>query len=702
MVNSTTISESQIQAQLERSWEIMQFDTQSAFEIINSITSLSTISKETEAECQFHLGWCSIYEGEPELASKYLLEAISLYTLVQNRAKLVRCFNGLGVSYMEQSLYQSAIKSLTQSLELNSQSDDLELEIPTLLNIVIIYLELGNTSSAFTTLATIRSIIDDVSIIEPISEDNLSLFHCCMAEAMQAQGQHECADPHIELSKKLAVSSQCTLIIFLAELGAVRQVKLKNQIECALHSYAKLLSNFDRTTVGVSYYIAQYEYAQTYYSLNRFNDAAEILTSMTDSYGQDHKSAIIIKALDLLSHCYAKTGHFEQAYYALEKVSIDREWLDGAEAQQQLELFRQKCRIEDLEQKANNEREMRLELETLHNRFLLIEKMGQSLASSLDMSVVINKLYSAISKVMNLSALCLGFHDSKHNCLEFKYAIEFDEQLTQYNIPLDQAISFNARCFIQQETVLIDREDILTTSDLEIGDVRMHSAIFIPISMNNKPIGVLTLQSVDDNAFDPQLVTLLQGITNYLTIAVNNSMSHNKIIELHDTLQIEKEEVEYLALHDGLTQLPNRRMLIDHVNVTIKQSEINHTTFHMLYLDLNGFKQVNDQFGHTVGDKLLIKFSERMRRSFSNIGLFSRIGGDEFVFIIPTSNPLTDIDVLINSISNKITKTFIIDGEKIHIASSIGQAQYPLDGTSFDTLLHVADLSMYQEKSAKE
>ncbi len=702
MVKTTKMNELEIKIQLDKSWEIMQFDTQSAFDIIHCVLSSSSVTKEIKAECELHLGWCFVYQGEPEVAAQHFLESTSLYSAIHNKPKMIRCFNGLGVSYMEQSLYQSAIESLTQALQLFTSVDELALEIPILLNIATIYLELDNSKAALITLEQVRTIFEDKSIKAEITNDNLSLFHSCMAEALQATNELDKAEQHLTTSKQLAEISQCSLIIFLSDLGTVRQYKLKNELPSALAAYEQLLKRFNRSTAGVSYHIAQYEYAHTFFLLNQFDDAIGRLNAMINSFTHNRKSTIIIKAQELLSHCYAKNGLFEKAFTTLKKVSIDKEWLDGEEAQQQLELFKQKNRIDDLKQKVDSEREMRLELQTLHNRFLLIEKLGQDLASSLDMTVVISKLYTAVSEVMNVSALCLGIHNPLKNGLDFDYAIEFDEQLSPYHIPLIEAISFNARCFIQQETVLIGRDEILTTSDLEIGDIRMHSAIFIPISMNDSPIGVLTLQSIDANVFDPQLVSLLQGITNYLTIAVTNSLSHNKIIELHDSLQDEKDEIEYLALHDGLTQLPNRRMLLEHVNTMIQYSVDNNTYFHMLYLDLNGFKQVNDQFGHSVGDKLLIALSDRMKAYFNHIGMFSRIGGDEFVFIIPNSISPDGIDPLITHISKVIETPFDLNDQQLRISSSIGRAQFPQDGTSFDTLLHVADLAMYKVKKSTQ
>ncbi len=155
--------------------------------------------------------------------------------------------------------------------------------------------------------------------------------------------------------------------------------------------------------------------------------------------------------------------------------------------------------------------------------------------------------------------------------------------------------------------------------------------------------------------------------------------------------------VEKRLNNDLLTGAFNRRLLENYIKPKFLQSGFSFTLF---YIDLNDFKPVNDNYGHEMGDLLLIAFVKRLQGNIKSDGLIYRIGGDEFVIITPNIKQDKAIKDVISRISNLSKKTFVLQGKSIHISASIGYSCFPQDGQDIKTLLQVADEKMYDDKQA--
>ncbi|MCP5268518.1 MAG: diguanylate cyclase [Zoogloeaceae bacterium] len=166
------------------------------------------------------------------------------------------------------------------------------------------------------------------------------------------------------------------------------------------------------------------------------------------------------------------------------------------------------------------------------------------------------------------------------------------------------------------------------------------------------------------------------------------------------TLRIESEErYRHLAYHDPLTQLPNRRLLTDRLEQSIREAVRYHGKIALLLLDLDGFKQINDQHGHAAGDLVLAVVAERLREVVREADTVARMGGDEFVVLLPNISEIEGAINVAGKIHGKIRQP-IIDGEhRYQVGTSIGISLYPVHGQTPDELLQHADHAMYHGKS---
>ena len=166
----------------------------------------------------------------------------------------------------------------------------------------------------------------------------------------------------------------------------------------------------------------------------------------------------------------------------------------------------------------------------------------------------------------------------------------------------------------------------------------------------------------------------------------------------------EKEEESkghaHLANHDGLTGLPNRRYLTELLEASLKTAKQKDKVLAIFFLDLNGFKQVNDTYGHAFGDEVLTTVAKRMTDIIPVASYLSRLGGDEFIIsLLLDKNELDKIDLFSQKISDVISLPMIMQGERIKVGTSIGISSDPVDGSTIDELIVIADDRMYQDKS---
>jgi diguanylate cyclase (GGDEF)-like protein/PAS domain S-box-containing protein len=160
-------------------------------------------------------------------------------------------------------------------------------------------------------------------------------------------------------------------------------------------------------------------------------------------------------------------------------------------------------------------------------------------------------------------------------------------------------------------------------------------------------------------------------------------------------------QMAHAAEHDFLTGLPNRMLLTDRVNQAIAVAPRHMKQVAVLFLDLDGFKHINDSLGHPIGDKLLQSVAKRLVDCVRGSDTVSRQGGDEFIVLLPEMQQLEDAAVTAARMLEAIAKTHCIDQHELHVTASIGISVYPDDGLDSLTLIKNADSAMYQAKESE-
>jgi diguanylate cyclase (GGDEF)-like protein/PAS domain S-box-containing protein len=181
--------------------------------------------------------------------------------------------------------------------------------------------------------------------------------------------------------------------------------------------------------------------------------------------------------------------------------------------------------------------------------------------------------------------------------------------------------------------------------------------------------------------------------------AEGRTVAYQGIIRDITAEKLTEQTIRHMAYHDALTGLPNRTLFNDRLSMAILNAQRNHKKVAVMMLDLDKFKQINDVWGHKFGDLMLKTVGERLINTLRKSDTIARMGGDEFLVIIPEIDNIEDTDIIAGKILQSFTEAFMISGRDLSVTTSLGIATYPQDGKDAETLIKYADIAMYAAKA---
>jgi diguanylate cyclase (GGDEF)-like protein len=203
-------------------------------------------------------------------------------------------------------------------------------------------------------------------------------------------------------------------------------------------------------------------------------------------------------------------------------------------------------------------------------------------------------------------------------------------------------------------------------------------------------------------------LSMMIGLSIFINRFVINSVQlqfENK--DLIESLSNAKKQLEYLniklneeASHDQLTNLLNRKSMNEILNELLDITQRRNGILAILFCDIDNFKQVNDNFGHDVGDELLVQTAKRLKSSLTDSDVVARLGGDEFIVILNNIKDEAHIKTVLNKVMDTIHQPIVIQGQTFHVGMSIGISLFPYDARDNISLLKYADCALYRAKSA--
>ncbi|TMN21425.1 GGDEF domain-containing protein [Lentibacillus cibarius] len=158
--------------------------------------------------------------------------------------------------------------------------------------------------------------------------------------------------------------------------------------------------------------------------------------------------------------------------------------------------------------------------------------------------------------------------------------------------------------------------------------------------------------------------------------------------------------MQHFAHHDSLTGLPNRRLFKKQLRKAIDHQHADGSGFAVILMDIDYFKQINDELGHDVGDAVIEEFGKRLNRVIRHDDMAARLGGDEFVILLSNVTSVNEAVAIAKEIQHTIKKPWTILGKHLHVSSSMGVAMAPEKGATVFSMLKEADNALYEAKGA--
>ncbi|KRB88627.1 sensor domain-containing protein [Noviherbaspirillum sp. Root189] len=303
-----------------------------------------------------------------------------------------------------------------------------------------------------------------------------------------------------------------------------------------------------------------------------------------------------------------------------------------------------------------------------------------------DLPGLFRQIHQIIGKLLPALNFSVVLHDDRHQRLSFPYHVdEYDSK----DLALRQS-AIEVFC----EEIIRTRQSRLLRADLPhafphelhaLVDAEAVSVLGVPLNTQRGTIGALVLTSYAGGVhYTEREKELLQFVSTQVATAIERKQLYARL--------------QHTAHHDILTNLPNRGLLYDRLESALARVERQHGKLALLFLDLNGFKRINDEYGHSAGDLLLQEVASRLLESVRHSDTVARIGGDEFVVLLESVHLQEHITSVVEKVRGAFDRPFDLDGYHVEVTPSIGIAQYPEHGDRVQQLLKHADNAMYAAK----
>ena len=389
------------------------------------------------------------------------------------------------------------------------------------------------------------------------------------------------------------------------------------------------------------------------------------------------------------------------------------------------EVKRQTADLQNINCDLQHQVKQRVQAEKLQEVLFQISEMS---SSNLKMEAFYKRLHTSLSQLMDVKNCYIALLED--DMLSFPFFVDkFRKEcasrrmangLTEYTINQKSCqLIDKARAHDLQEKGLVCRD---LTTDTQLSTVWLGA----PLIIDDQVIGVITVQSYEDEAeYTDKDLQLLNFVSHHIARAIERKLSAQALQTSYDQLEKkifertqelrqanlflrlqvdERKKIEqklyHQANHDALTSLPNRSCFLSKVEQTLARAKRHpEHNFALLFIDLDNFKQINDNYGHQAGDDFLIEVSQRLKTSVRENDAVARLGGDEFVVLLDLLPDSELAEEIAARIIDKIALPYQLKGCEVMSGASIGIAMFKHDYQDVESIMQDADLAMYQAKS---
>lgn len=645
---------------------------------IDELLEFSKANSLTRSEAwgYYYLGWYMFDISEYENAINNFLVSYNLFTKVNNKYEIAYACNGLTNTYCRMGQYQLSNEWGLKGISICDETGNDEAMIILLLNTCTNYIQMEYYDKARDILENIEGVNQELTPVQKIA--------------------YMLADAEIEIymgnpSKSLEIIDHAMIIESENHLNTdiSEMFKLKGMAYVKIGEYNLAENNFKESYACSVKYDLIYEKCSTMLQWSKLcfltekYDQAIYLLNEIITISRSHKfNSIIREAFHNLYLIYKNKDETDKALKYLEKyIKVDNEMYDYEQSQLMAKM------------NSDNTKRVAEQYKQLYKRTELLSTIGQRIISNLDISSIIYIIHEEISKLIDANYFGIAVYDQNKDQVAY-YFIK-DYILLSDTIKLNDENSLGGYCIKNKTDIIIGNEKIeykkyLTSEPIEFGSgyygTKVSSIIYTPMIINEKVVGLMTVQSTKENLYGNDELNILKILANYTAIAVENAKTY--------------KEIEDIATYDSLTKFLTKLEILK-IGETIYKKHINNK-FSAIMMDLDEFKIINDTYGHIYGDKALTLIAETISKCIRNTDYIGRFGGDEFLLVCPNAGLSEAVDVAERIRTTVANNEFVLgDGVTVSLTVSLGVHECDEGDKSFTDVVKRADKCLYRAKETK-
>lgn len=697
----------------ERAWNSTVLNPQASLAEAETALGLALEAgyAKGSADARLNIGWAMYYLSRlPESYSSFV-EANRMYGELEDSRGICKALNALGVYHHAIFRLDKAIEYYNRSLELARASGISERELVAMANIGEVCLELGNNHEALKFLIPAYDRMpEDVpperkaDCLRNIGQAFLGMDNLVLA----AEFTRKAYETAIKANKTIMATDSLEALANVAiatEDWATAGLLVAQGLELAART-GNLMQRANLLIVKATIFNNQ----------GKPEEALAILPEAERLCQKINLKGKLFHVQEQLAKAYEALGNYKLSLFHFKQYSDFRAQVQHEDTANRLRSIQTQSEIERAQQEAEIYRLRNIDLKEkteamaeINRQIVSISNIGKRVTASLDLATVVQNIYDCLKPYIEIDMFGIALFDPARNQLVYKRYFEDGVRKMEHRINADSETSFAAWSFRQRKPVLISDKDSESAQYLDRPATRKgppsQSIVCLPLTIEERAVGVMTLQNYKARAYTPNHLTFLEALAPYVSIAVENALIHDRLEDLNKALSDEKRRLEratlkisHLANHDTLTGLPNRRLLFELMGKSIDTARRANSKIGVLFIDLDDFKPINDEYGHAAGDGALVAISERLRGLVRASDIVARIGGDEFVAVVTNIKSRDDLEKVARKIIDEGARPLSFCGKSRCLGMSMGVSIFPDNSQSVEDLVNMADAAMYRVK----
>lgn len=627
-------------------------------------------------------GWIQHGLGNFNQAIEVHTEAYNIFTRENDYDGILTTINALVGNYSFIQQFDRAIEYGIKGIELAEKTSNYQVLNSIKNNMSITYVEIGEYEKAKSLLEQIANLPDiDIKHNKIVNLINL-------AECERELSNYEMSIEYLEHALALSKDFAENLIPgVLEEMG--RTYCTKGLYKIAEEKFSESVKISRETEYNLCLNDALLYWSELDLKQERYNEAISKLKEVEENIESVNSIRNKNKIYSNMSLAYKALGDYESAYLYLEKVN-----------HLQREMFKKTSitSIENLDKKRLEDEE--IVYKSLYKQIESLYSVGQRITANLNRKNIYKVIAEEMKKLIKFDVLQISLINEENNTLENKLCTDLEQDLDMKAVNLNDENRFGVYAIRHKQEILINdlnKEYYKYFNNFESYIEKLSkeqntnsqsfskSMIFVPIIINEKVIGIMSVQSYEKNMFTLKDVNTLKILSTYVGIALENSKLY--------------KELKYRANYDVLTKIFNRREVLRKSEKIYNKLKKDLESYCIMMIDVDDFKKINDTYGHQIGDKVLSVVAKTIKESIREDDIVGRYGGEEFIVII--KDDYNSNLKMAERIRKNIEKIVIdIDGnEFINVTSSIGITRMDAKDKTLQQIINESDKALYEAKN---